>query len=146
MDKESGNIKYYSDENLIDSPASAIGLQDSALNGNYTGYQDIDGVQCFVSSMEYDKEYIYVAVPVSSITEGRIQLSLIVTGSSLVILLLILVLSLIGQPKKILTQKVEKNPDEPLKEPRGTFEVVTGSGKVRKVESVLSRWSLTGIK
>lgn len=146
VNKEDSTLTYYPDEAYIGNEAKSVGLDKSALSDSFAGYQTIDGAKCFVTSMEYGDEYIYVAVPVSSITSGRLILAAIATLTSFVILLIIFALTLIGQPKKILHQKPVESKDVPLKEPDGTIEIMTGSGKVRRVESVLSRWNLNTLK
>lgn len=146
VNKEDSTLTYYPDEAYIGNEAKSVGLDKSALSDSFAGYQTIDGAKCFVTSMEYGDEYIYVAVPVSSITSGRLILAAIATLTDFVILLIIFALTLIGQPKKILHQKPVESKDVPLKEPDGTIEIMTGSGKVRRVESVLSRRNLNTLK
>ncbi|MDD3277798.1 MAG: mechanosensitive ion channel family protein [Lachnospiraceae bacterium] len=144
--KEDSTLTYYPDESHIGNAASSVGLKDAALTDDYAGYQTIDGTKCFVTSMDYGPEYIYVAVPLSEITAGRTTLSVVATLTSLIILLILFGLSLIGQPTKVLTQSTASPDGGPLKEPAGTIEIITASGKVRRVESILSRWNPKGIK
>ncbi|MDD3220021.1 MAG: mechanosensitive ion channel [Lachnospiraceae bacterium] len=146
VNKEDSTLVYYPEEGKIGRKAKAVGLNSAALTDDYTGYQTIDDTKCFVSSMEYDGEFIYVAVPLHTITSGRLFLAAAATVISFIILMIIFILALIGEPQKVLIQKKESASNEFLEEPTGTFEIVTGSGKVRKVDSVISRWSLNTTK
>ncbi|SHJ45752.1 mechanosensitive ion channel family protein [Hespellia stercorisuis] len=141
VDSKTKKIVYYPDSDWIGRSASKIGLNKNALSDSYIGYQTLDGVKCSLSSMQYNDDYIYIVVPVTAVTSGRLVIALLITGTGFFVLLFIALLSLIGDPRKVLQHEPEDESDQPRKEPKGMFDVVTGSGKVYRVESVLSRWS-----
>ncbi|MDD3361403.1 MAG: mechanosensitive ion channel [Hespellia sp.] len=144
VDSETKKVVYYPDSNYIGTSATKLGLSERALSDNYTGYQTLAGVQCAVRSMQYQDDYIYIVAPRASITQGRLAISLIITLAGFIVLLLITFFSIIGDPEKIskqsLTEEENDANKEPKKEPKSSFEIVTGSGEVIQADPIHERW------
>lgn len=115
---------YYPRKHSIGDVGSLHGLTDAAYDDGYRGYQTIDGQECFVNSMEYENNIIYVAVPLAVITKGRLIMALLVTLASLIALSIISSLFLIGRYDS--APVAETDTDK--------------INSVRKVQSAASRW------
>lgn len=144
VDSETQKVIYYPDSNFIGISATKLGLSKRALSDNYTGYQTLNGVQCAVRSLQYQDDYIYIVTSRASITQGRLLIALIITLAGFIVLFLIAFFSIIGNPEKISKRSMAEEENgsnkEPKKEPKVSFEIVTGSGEVIQADPIHERW------
>ncbi|MDD3338368.1 MAG: mechanosensitive ion channel [Lachnospiraceae bacterium] len=140
--KEDGTITHFTSDGYVGQPASAIGLGDAALQDEYTGYQTIDSTKCLVSSMEYNGQYIYVAVPTHNVGNGILPITIVVSILSLLLMILFSIPMLISRKiEEHITEESKQEEDAGFKEePKGMIRVPDGGNGERQVQSVAGRW------
>lgn len=99
VNQSTGTISSYPSSSFEKKDTSALGMSSSALADGYSGIQHLDGEAYFLNGFLYNTDYVYTAIPLSTIYAARLSVSLEVT---LVSALIILVISLFitVSPKK----------------------------------------------
>ncbi len=115
INKSDKTISYYPNEKTIGIAASKLGITESLYRDGYTGYQQINDTKCFVSCLEYKDSYIVAAMPVSSITHGRLGITLLTTGIIMLVLMILFFFSIINSKKNLLliSEELAKKEEEP---------------------------------
>lgn len=143
VNKADGAFAYYPKTKYIGRPASDYGLTAAALRDEFSGYQTVDGVKCFVTCAEHGDTFLYTAVPLESVFGARLPIALAVTGGSLAAILVLCVFLLLTRKmsEPAPARKPEADDGAPKPEPRRFFRLVTPGGEGRVVQSAASRWS-----
>ncbi|MBQ7463906.1 MAG: mechanosensitive ion channel family protein [Lachnospiraceae bacterium] len=83
-------VVFYSQvPDMNDKTASELGIPESAFNGNYNGFQIIEGVRYLQNFREAADCFIATAVPVASLYRECLGTSLFCAGYTLVVMLII---------------------------------------------------------
>lgn len=135
VNKESFDFSYYPQEKMIGRNAVENGIEKDQLHNGYSGYLTIGNVKYFVSSMETDTDYIYVAVPSNELNNGLVPLTLASTAFALLCLAVLFFLLTFS---KVLAAN-EKTDNEESED--GMVDVVMPDGRVSKSLSAAGRWS-----
>lgn len=143
VNHQQGTVTYAPQESHIGKAIADLGMTDSVLKDQVMDFQTIGGVSCFIKGVRYADVNLLVAAPLSAVLSGRLTLSLLTTlvcGAMLV--LLGAGLARVGRDDSV--WKAPPDRRRPRREPRGTIEIVSPDGSARRVQSLLSRWSMTG--
>lgn len=135
VNKEDSAFSYYPEKKMINRSAVENGIKKEQLHNGYSGYLTIGNVKYFVSSMETDADYIYVAVPSNELSNGLIPLTLTSTAFALICLAILFFLLTCSK-----TPAANEEPDSE-KPTDGLMDVVMPDGRVSKTLSAANRWS-----
>ena len=140
VDKENKTFAYYPEEKLIGRSAAAHGMKKHQFRDEYRDYITIDNKTYYGSSLETDKNYIYVVVPASAMTSGRLPVTLACGAVSLVFLMIIFFML-------TFTRKDAKGADAKRDaEGKSNFDIEMPDGSIRRTESAESRWGNMSVK
>ena len=144
VDAQEGTVSYMRDHKYIDDDPANHGITASALVDGYLGYQVVDGVRCLVSTCYTQGQYILVCVPTSEIGTGNVSAS-IVTALLGFVLLIPVVLQLVIQRRPegddvVAEEGRSATSGSILAQPRGSFDIKTAGGSVKRVQSIAGRW------
>ena len=89
VDKESKMFSYYPEQELIGQNIRNYGLDENKLRNDYTGDMEIAGDKYIVSIAEKEKDMIGVAIDRSQALLGRLPVTLLSAGASLLCLLIL---------------------------------------------------------
>lgn len=143
VDKETQTFVYYPEERLVGKSALEYGMQEKQFRDGYCDYITIDNQRYFVSSLETDKNYIYVAVPQNRLMSTRIPVAVASGVASLVCLLFIFLLLAFSRPETVSEEAKELSKN---KETGPMVDVMMPDGTVKKSEAAANRWSNSGIR
>ena len=93
IDSATGTFRYAVPERLIDTPAAEAGIQTTALQDNYAGYQRIAGEDHYVNVRQYGELWMLCAVPRSVLSRDRAGVALSTTRDGVVMLAVLLLLA-----------------------------------------------------
>lgn len=134
---------YFPEERLNGRSALEYGLEEKQLKDGYANYITVGQSKYYASCLETDDYYIYVAVPVSSMNQQRLPITLMTTAFTFVSLLILFFILCIYKP-------VEKEKEAEKKESGAeggyasrVVDVSTSDGRKKRSESAVSRWSNT---
>ena len=102
IDSGTGNFRYAVPERLIDTSAAEAGIQTTALQDNYAGYQRIAGEDYYVNARQYGELWMLCAVPRSVLSRDRASVVVSTTRDGVVMLAVLLVLACLhwGKPQE----------------------------------------------
>ncbi|MCH4206246.1 MAG: mechanosensitive ion channel [Solobacterium sp.] len=113
VDQDSGTVSSYPSASFENKNASVLGISSAALTDGYSGIQNLDGEAYFLNGFLYNTDYVYTAIPLSTIYASRLSASLEVTLVSAIIILVISLFITVS-PKQ--SEKAEAIPDPETKE------------------------------
>lgn len=102
IDSSTGTFRYAVPERLIDTSAAEAGLQTTALQDNYAGYQRIAGEDYYVNVRQYGELWMLCAVPRSVLSRDRAGVVVSTTRDGVVMLAVLLLLACLhwGKPQE----------------------------------------------
>lgn len=142
VDKETQNFAYFPNERIDGKNALEYGMRENQFRDGYCDYITVDNQRYFVSSLETDANYIYVAVPQEKLMATRLPVALASGGASLICLLLVFFLLAFGGSQNVQTIPAKKKG----KEKGPMVDVMMPDGSKKKSEAAASRWSDTSIR
>lgn len=135
VDKADNTFAYFPDERLLGKEVLAHGMTEAQLKDGYCDYLTIDSKQYYVSSLETDAYYLYVAGTEGELMAERTPLTLITGGIALACLIIIFLLLAFDREFSFASRsKSEGNDDKRM------IDVKMPSGRTIKTESAASRW------
>ncbi len=142
IDEETHNIIYSDIAQDVGKSAAELGFRDAAFIDDYSGYQTINSQSSFVTSNIYKGTIICVVVPLFAIESGRVIMTLVVSGISILIILLIALGSLIEKRASTDVQVDERTDHHEKGHEKAFIDISTrASGEKKRVQSAASRWS-----
>lgn len=117
--------------------ATEIGLEETALEDDYIGYQQIDQQTYFVHSEKYGDVYIYAATRLVDIQRYRLAVSLFNLGASFVLVLALVGLTVFHVGTPAVPPAARQTGSEK------TVTVTLPGGKTRQIRPLDLRWNKT---
>lgn len=154
-DDDDHTVIYSSVKQDIGDTAAETGVSDAAFSGNYSGFQIINGVNCFQSFDYINDMYIAMTIPVDSIyTERNIIAGLTVLLSALFMFLLTVMLTISSDKTDKLYNSLirehlkkkhinNKKGTDSVRYSAETDQMITiqmPSGKNKRIKAVEARW------
>ena len=142
VDRESRQLIYCPDHDLIGEDAVESGFPEEALRSGFTGYLDMDDEQYFAASKQVEMMYLYTALPVSLIFMGRdlfVVIAVILVFLSILCLTWLLGRMVIPHRRK---EEVTLPPPVPQRGTDGMIIVETEEGVFKETLSPHKRWSI----
>ena len=138
LDSETGKVLYAFDDEMIGKNATDYGMEEEALKDDYTGWQTIDGIYCFLMSRAHDSMLLYIGVSALDFLIKTFIVSIFTTLiTSMLLFIIVLLVSItersaiiatLSTSKKIYTQKV-------------SYTMIDNEGRLTTTQSADSRWT-----
>ncbi len=138
LDSETGKILYAFDDEMIGRNASDYGMEERAVKDDYTGWQTINGIYCFLTSRSYDGMLLYIGTAMLDFLRKAFAVSAftaLITSALLFITVLLVsiteqsaIIATLSTSKKTYTQKV-------------SYIVIDNQGRLTTTQSADTRWS-----
>lgn len=135
VSKEDQAFAYYPKEKLIGRSAVQYGMEERQFRDGYNDYISVDGEKYFGCSLETEKYYIYIVVPVEELTRDRGAVALASAGVSLLCLAVIFLLLTLSRGNGPVKAQENSRADGPM------IDVVMPDGRTKKTEPAASRWA-----
>ncbi len=138
LDSETGNVLDAFDYEMIGKKAVDYGIAESAIKDDYTGWQTINGIYCFLMSRAHEGMLLYIGMSMLNILGKTFVVSaftVLVTSVLLFVTVLLVsineksaIIATLSTAKKTYTQKV-------------SYIVVDNKGRLTTTQSADTRWS-----
>ena len=138
LDSETGKVLYALDDKMIGKSATDYGMEESTVKDDYTGWQTINGIYCFLMSKAHDNMLLYIG----SSTIEFIRKTFVVSAftaliTSGLLLLTVLLVSINEHSAIIATISTAKKSYKQ----RASYIVIDNKGRLTTTQSADTRWS-----
>ena len=141
VDKDTKTFSYYPQEKLIGRNATEYGMKKSEFQDAYNNFLTVANETYYGSSLETEKEYVYIAVPKKELSGGRLFVALTAGGFSLFCLFVIFMILSFHRGGHD-----SQSTFGDVRDKARMIDIVLPDGRVKKTESAESRWLNLGIK
>ena len=138
LDSETGKVLYAFDDAMIGKNATDYGMDEAAIKDDYTGWQTINGIYCFLMSRTYDSMLLCIGVSMLEILGKTFVVSaftVLITSVLLFITVFLVcinersaIIATLSTSKKTYTQKV-------------SYMAIDSKGRLTTTQSADTRWS-----
>lgn len=138
LDSEDGKVLYAFDDKMIGRNVTDYGMEESAVKDDYTGWQTINGIYCFLMSKAHDNLLLYIG----SSTIEFLRKTFIVSAftaliTSVLLLITVLLVSINEQTAIIATISTAKKSYKQ----KASYIVIDNKGRLTTTQSADTRWS-----
>ena len=142
LDSEAGKVLYASDDKMIGKNVTDYGMEENAVKDDYTGWQTINGIYCFLMSKAHDNMLLYIG----SSTVEFIRKTFIVSAftaliTSVLLLITVLLVSINEQSAIIASISTSKKSYKQ----KASYIVIDSKGRLTTTQSADTRWSGDGV-
>ena len=138
IDQETGKVLYAFDDKMIGKNVADYGLDEEAVKDDYTGWQTINGIYCFLESRAYDNMLLYIGAAMFELLRKTFAVSVftaLITSALLFVTVLLVsineqaaIIATLSTSKKSYKQKV-------------SYIVIDNKGRLTTTQSADTRWS-----
>ena len=138
LDSETGKVLYAFNDAMIGKNATDYGMDEAAIKDDYTGWQTINGIYCFLMSRTYDSMLLCIGVSMLEILGKTFVVSaftVLITSVLLFITVFLVcinersaIIATLSTSKKTYTQKV-------------SYMAIDSKGRLTTTQSADTRWS-----
>ena len=138
LDSETAKVLYAFDDAMIGKNAADYGMEERAVKDDYTGWQTVDGIYCFLMSRAHDSMLLYIGASAFDILRKTFIVSIftaLITSVLLFITVLLVsitersaIIATLSTSKKVYKQKV-------------SYIVIDNNGRLTTTQSADTRWS-----
>lgn len=139
VDAQDGTLKAWKEARKIGRAASTVGLTGKAMEDQYSGWQILDGRTYYVNTILHGNHLLMTAVPRDNIYSNYIAFAVIVTGSCMVVTILVFAF--------LLLRKFGIDPNHSgAKTSDSTFFSIVRNNRSQVTQDAASRWNGTRIR
>ncbi len=139
VDAQDGTLTAWKDARKLGRAASTVGLSEKAMQDQYSGWQILDGRSYYVNTILHGNYLLMTAVPRDNIYSNYITFAMIVTGSCMVVTLVIFAFLLLRK-FGIDTKNIEERDNN------GAFFSIIRNNRSQMTQNAASRWNGTRIR
>ena len=138
LDSETGKVLYAFDDGMIGKNAAGYGMEEGAVKDDYTGWQTINGIYCFLMSRANGSMLLYVGASALDFL-GKTFLVSVFTAliTSVLLFITVLLVSITEQSAIIATLSTSKK----IYTRKFSYIVIDNNGRLTTTQSADTRWS-----
>ena len=138
LDTETGNILYAFDDEMVGKSATEYGMEEDAVKDDYTGWQTINGIYCFLKSQAHDSMLLYIGSSTLEFLRKTFIVSIFTALiTSVLLLITVFLVSITEQSAIIATLSTSKK----TYTQKFSYTVIDQEGRLTTTQSAESRWT-----
>ena len=138
LDSETGEVLYAFDDEMIGKSAVDYGMEEGAVKDNYTGWQTINGIFCFLMSKAHGNMLLYIGASTLDFL-GKTFIVSVFTAliTSVLLFITVLLVSITEQSAIVATLSTSKKNYTK----KFSYIMLDDKGRLTTTQSADSRWS-----